>query len=186
MITKRNFAVGGGLRMITRMRVDAATAAQGGMVAAPFLFDVQREMPPGTLVRDEIDHELITNNSRHPPPHNTFTNVWNDGNFASGGAGQTITNPAGFSIAAFHDYRTDWTASSVKYYIDDVLVRTETSVVPDDPMQAHWNLLGARQHLRRGLQRRLDSQRQARARPIASKSTACRSSGSTRPSAATC
>jgi hypothetical protein len=42
-------------------------------------------------------------------------------------------------VTDFHNYRTDWTPSSVKYYIDDVLVRTETSVVPDDPMQAHWN-----------------------------------------------
>jgi hypothetical protein len=139
MITKRNFARGGGLRMTTRMRVDAAAAAQGGMVAAPFLYDVQRESPPGTLVRDEIDHELITNFSTGATPHSTFTNVWNDGNFDSAGAGQFITNPAGFNISAFHDYRTDWTPTSVKYYIDGTLVRTETSVVPDDPMRAHWN-----------------------------------------------
>ena len=139
MITKRNFAVGGGLRMTTRMRVDAPTAAQGGMVAAAFLYDVQRESSPGVLVRDEIDHELITNNSSGVAPRNTFTNVWDDGDFASAGAGQTITNPMGFNIANFHDYRTDWTPSSVKFYIDDVLVRTETAVVPDDPMRAHWN-----------------------------------------------
>ena len=139
MITKRNFARGGGLRMTTRMRVDAPTAAQGGMVAAPFLYDVQRENPPGTLVRDEIDHELITNLSTGATPHNTFTNVWNDGNFASGGSGAFISNPAGFNLTAFHDYRTDWTPTGVKYYIDGTLVRTETSVVPDDPMRAHWN-----------------------------------------------
>lgn len=140
LITKRNYAVGGGIRMTTRMRVDAPTAAQGGMVAAAFMYDVTRENPPGTLVRDEIDHELLTNNSTGATPHNTLTNVWNDGDFASGGAGAFITNPAGFNIAAFHDYRTDWSPSSVKYYIDGALVRTVTGgVVPDDPMRAHWN-----------------------------------------------
>lgn len=142
LITKRNFAVGGGLRMTTRMRLDAPTAAQGGMVAAPFLYDVSRTLPPippGTLVRDEIDHEILTNNTVGSTPHNTLTNVWDDGDFASAGAPQMIANPAGFNATAFHDYRTDWTPSSVKYYIDNVLVRTESSVVPDDPMRAHWN-----------------------------------------------
>jgi hypothetical protein len=139
LITKRNFIVGGGLRMTTRMRVDGPTAAQGGMVAAAFMYDVTRENPPGTLVRDEIDHELLTNNSTGAPPHSTFTNVWDDGSFASGGSGQFIANPSGFAISAFHDYRIDWTPTSVKWYIDGTLVRTETTIVPDDPMRAHWN-----------------------------------------------
>jgi hypothetical protein len=137
VISKRNFAVGGGLRMTTRMRVQSGIP--GGLVAAPFLYDVQRESPPGTPVRDEIDHEIITNFAQSPAPHNTLTNVWNDGNFASAGAPVTINNAAGFNVTQFHDYRTDWTPTSVKYYIDNVLVRTETSVVPDDPMRAHIN-----------------------------------------------
>jgi hypothetical protein len=137
VITKRNFAVGGGLRFTTRMRVQAGIP--GGLVAAPFLYDVQRESPPGTLVRDEIDHEIITNNAQSAGPDNTLTNVWNDGNFASAGAPVMISNPAGFDVTQFHDYRTDWSPTSVKYYIDGALVRTETSVVPDDPMRAHVN-----------------------------------------------
>ncbi len=135
MITKQNFNVGGGLRMTSRMRVQSGTPA--GLVAAPFLYDVSRNLPP--LVRDEIDHELLTNNAQSAGPDNTLTNVWNDGDFASGGAPVMISNPAGFDITQFHDYRTDWSPTSVKYYIDNTLVRTETSVVPDDPMRAHWN-----------------------------------------------
>ena len=42
VISKRNYAVGGGLRMITRMRVQSGIP--GGMVAAPFLYDVQRRI----------------------------------------------------------------------------------------------------------------------------------------------
>ena len=137
LITKRNFAVGGGLRMTTRMRVQSGIP--GGLVAAPFLYDTQRESPPGTLVRDEIDHEIITNFAQSAGPDNTLTNVWNDGNFASAGAPVTISNPTGFDVTQFHDYRTDWSPQSVKYYIDNTLVRTETTVVPDDPMRAHMN-----------------------------------------------
>lgn len=137
VVSKRNYAVGGGLRFTTRMRVQAGTP--GGLVAAPFLYDVQRESPPGTLVRDEIDHEIITNFAQSAGPDNTLTNVWNDGNFASAGAPVTINNPTGFDVTQFHDYRTDWSPTSVKYYIDGTLVRTETSVVPDDPMRAHVN-----------------------------------------------
>jgi hypothetical protein len=136
-LTKRNFAVGGGLRMTTRMRVDNGTP--GGLVAAPFLYDVQRNSPPGTPVRDEIDHEIITNFAQTAGPDNTLTNVWDDGNFSSGGSPVVISNPPGFDVTQFHDYRTDWTPSSVKYYIDGTLVRTETTVVPDDPMRAHVN-----------------------------------------------
>lgn len=137
VITKRNFGVGGGLRMTTRMRV--VGPIPGGLVAAPFLYDVTREPTPGTPVRDEIDHEIITNYAQTAAPDNTLTNVWNDGDFASGGAPVVISNPAGFDVTQFHNYQTDWTPTSVKYYIDGALVRTETSVVPDDPMRAHFN-----------------------------------------------
>ncbi len=137
VISKRNYAVGGGLRFTTRMRVQAGIP--GGLVAAPFLYDVQRESPPGTLVRDEIDHEIITNNAQSAGPDDTLTNVWNDGNFASPGSPVMISNPSGFDVTQFHDYRTDWTPNSVKFYIDGTLVRTESSVVPNDPMRAHVN-----------------------------------------------
>ncbi len=138
LISKRNYAVGGGFSMTTRMRLQAGTPA--GIVAAPFLYDVQRENPVGTPVRDEIDHEILTNNAQSAAPDNTLTNVWNDGNFASAGAPVAISNPSGFDVTQFHDYRVDWSPTNVKWYIDNTLVRTETSVVPNDPMRAHINV----------------------------------------------
>jgi hypothetical protein len=137
LISKRNFLVGGGLRMETRMRV--ADGTPGGLVGAAFLYDVTRENPPGTLVRDEIDHELLTNLTQGAEPHQTFTNVWDDGDFSSAGSGAVISNQGAFNAADFHTYRTDWLANKVQYYIDDVLVRTEVATVPDDPMRAHMN-----------------------------------------------
>jgi hypothetical protein len=148
LISKRNFARGGGLRMTTRMRVDTV---QGGLVGAPFLYDVQRDIPAGSgnTVRDEIDHELLTNwavggsgplNGR--TRGTTLTNVWDDGLFTEPGSGGTpvdIPNTTAFDITEFHDYRTDWTPTAVEYYIDGALVRTESNVIPDDPMRAHVN-----------------------------------------------
>ncbi len=137
VLTKRNFAVGGGLRMTSRMRV--AGPIPGGLVAAAFLYDVQRESAPGVLVRDEIDHEILTNYAQTAGPDNTLTNVWNDGDFSTAGSPVTISNPAGFDVTQFNDYTTEWTPTSVKWYINNTLVRTENTVVPNDPMKAHFN-----------------------------------------------
>ncbi len=146
LITKSNYARAGGLRWQGRMRFSDGVPV--GLVGAGFLYDVQRQAPPGSgiLVRDEIDHELLSNVAQGATPHSTFTNVWDDGPFegpASGGAGATInTAPisAGFDLTDFHDYRIDWLPNRVDYFIDGTLVRSETSVVPDDPMKSHFNI----------------------------------------------
>lgn len=148
LITKSNFARGNGLRWEGRMRLRDNTPA--GLVGAGFLYDVTRsvETTPGNfeLVRDEIDHELLSNASQGATPHNTFTNIWDDGAFVgpgAGGTGATInTAPVSptFSHHEFANYRIDWLPNRVEYYINDTLVRTESGVVPDDPMSSHFNL----------------------------------------------
>lgn len=146
LITKSNYARAGGLRWEGRMRF--RDGIPGGIVGAGFLYDVTRQDPPGsgTLVRDEIDHELLSNDIQGSTPHSTFTNVWNDGPFTgptSGGSGATIDTSSvsgTFDLTEFHTYRIDWLPSRVDYYIDDTIVRTETAVVPDDPMSSHFNL----------------------------------------------
>ncbi|WP_197525905.1 glycoside hydrolase family 16 protein [Pseudobythopirellula maris] len=146
LLTKTNFARAGGLRWEARMRF--RDGLPGGLVGAGFLYDVQRQDPPnsGVLVRDEIDHELLSNVAQGPAPQSTFTNVWNDGPFTgptSGGIGETINTSSvsgGFDLTDFHDYRIDWLPARVDYYIDNTLVRRETGVVPDDPMKSHFNL----------------------------------------------
>ncbi len=144
LITKTSFARGGGLRWEGRMRLREGTPA--GLVGAGFLYDVTRVNGAGELVRDEIDHELLSNAAQGPTPHSTFTNVWNDGPFVgptAGGEAQTINTAAvspTFNLTEFNNYRIDWLPNQVDYYINDTLVRTETSVVPDDPMASHFNL----------------------------------------------
>ena len=68
-----------------------------------------------------------------------FSNYWNDGSFSSGGDGQ-FHDVAGLDLTQFQDYRVDWTPQSIKWYVNDNLVRTQTTNVPDDPMKLHFNL----------------------------------------------
>ncbi|MCA9241747.1 MAG: glycoside hydrolase family 16 protein, partial [Planctomycetales bacterium] len=143
LLSKRNFARGGGLSFEARMRLKPTTT--GGLVGGFFTYDVTRDSPPGAnnLVRDEIDWELISNQTTGVSPTNDpFTNYWNEGPFTGPGAGGDgqYQDVAGLDLTAFHDYRVDWTPQSIKWYVDDNLVRTSTGDVPDDPMKLHFNL----------------------------------------------
>lgn len=140
MLTKRNFARGGGLSFEARLRLVDPPA---GLVNGFFSFDVQRDSPPGAgnLVRDEIDHELISAFVADGT-HRAATNVWNDGPFSGEGSGgdfQTHT-VQGLDLTEFHTYRVDWQPDRVQWLIDGAVVRSETSNVPDDPMKVRVNL----------------------------------------------
>ena len=133
--TKRNFARGGGLRFETRARLSNVVPGLDGGV---FLFDVQRLNDAGELVRDEIDHELLSNDTGR-----AFTNYWNDGSFFGDDAGgePTHVSPfAGYDSTQFHNYRVDWLPNRIDWYIDGNRIRTQTTNVPDDPMQFRMNL----------------------------------------------
>jgi hypothetical protein len=137
LLTKRNFARAGGLTFEARMRLKPTTT--GGLVDGFFLFDTTRENPPGTLVRDEIDFELISNQATGAATQDPFTNYWNDEPFSDPGDGQFV-NVAGLDLTQFQDYKVEWTPQHIKWYVNDQLVRTQTSNVPDDPMNLHFNL----------------------------------------------
>lgn len=141
LLTKQNFARGGGLTFESRIRLKPTTT--GGLVGGFFSYDVQRESPPGTLVRDEIDYELISNQAIGGAPTNDpFTNFWNEGPFTgpgAAGAGQ-FHNVAGLNLTQFQNYKVEWTPAAIKWYVNNGLVRTQTTNVPDDPMKLHFNL----------------------------------------------
>jgi len=142
MITKRNFALGGGLVWKARMKLGAGTP--NGVVGGGFLFDVTREIPVGTSVRDEIDVELLSNEANGD--NRVLTNVWDDENFIDGaGASEFVPGsvpPASpYDLNAYHDYEIRWTPGQVQYSIDDTVVRTYTGdEVPNDPMSARFNI----------------------------------------------
>lgn len=141
LLTKQNFARGGGLTFESRIRLKPTTT--GGLVGGFFSYDVQRESPPGTLVRDEIDYELISNQAIGGAPTNDpFTNFWNEGPFTGPGAAGTgqFHNVAGLNLTQFQNYKVEWTPAAIKWYVNNGLVRTQTTNVPDDPMKLHFNL----------------------------------------------
>jgi len=152
--SRSSFALGGGLRWEARLKLgsslDGGTTSGGAPILAPpsgvvggaFLFDV---VNPGdvTLVRDELDFELLSKQST-----SIFTNLYNDEGF-TGPAGDGLLTPnpvGGYSPYNYHDYKIEWTPGKVEYFIDNVSIRTETNPsnthVPDDPMTAHFNLWG--------------------------------------------
>jgi hypothetical protein len=139
LLSKRNFARGGGLTFEARMRLKPTTV--GGLVNGFFAFDTQRDVPPGTNnpVRDEIDWELLSNQGVAGGGQDPFSNYWNDGNFSSGGSGQ-FHNVAGLDLTQFQNYKVEWTPAHVKWFVNNQLYRTQTSDVPDDPMKLHFNL----------------------------------------------
>jgi hypothetical protein len=137
LLTKRNFARAGGLTFEARMRLKPTTV--GGLVDGFFLFDVTRENPPGTDVRDEIDFELLSNQAVGAATQDPFTNYWNDEPFSDPGDGQFV-NVAGLDLTQFQDYKVEWTPQAMKWYVNNQLVRTQTTNVPDDPMKLHFNL----------------------------------------------
>ncbi len=137
LLTKRNFARAGGLTFEARMRLKPTTV--GGLVDGFFLFDVQRESPPGTLVRDEIDFELLSNQTTGAATHDPITNYWNDQPLSHPGDGQFV-DVAGLNLTQFQNYKVEWTPQHMKWFVNNQLVRTQTTNVPNDPMKLHFNL----------------------------------------------
>ncbi len=105
-----------------------------------FLFDITRTNMSGDLVRDEIDHEMLSNEVVSGAQR-SFTNYWDDGPFTGPGSGGSpqLNVVAGLDMTQFHDYRVDWLPNRIDWYIDDVPVRSVTTNVPNDPMNFRMN-----------------------------------------------
>ncbi|TWT40839.1 glycoside hydrolase family 16 protein [Botrimarina hoheduenensis] len=142
LLTKRNFAQGGGITFEARMRLKPTTA--GGVVGGFFLYDVTRDSPAGAnnLVRDEIDWELLGNQGVSGGAQDPATNYWNDGPFTGPGSGGDLEfhNVAGLNLTQFQNYKVEWTPQSLKWFVNDQLVRTETTNIPNDPQKLHFNM----------------------------------------------
>ena len=155
LLTERNFARGGGLSIEARLRLSPTAqigppgaptstgSLPGGVINGFFTFDVVREVPPGSgnAVRDEIDFELLSNEVVSGDQR-IFTNVFNDDGFSgpeSAGDG-AFSSVAGLDLTEFQTYRIDWTPNAVQWFVNDQLVRTQTTDVPEDPQQLHLNI----------------------------------------------
>lgn len=136
--TVQVFPLLNGLIFETRSRwVDGAP---GGLVGSLFSFATNGN------VRDEIDFELITNQINQNGDDLLFTNVFSDDDFSQGGFGADVAID-GFELTDFNIYRVEWLPDRVDWFVNDVLVRRVTTVVPDgvvtgnvvDPQRIHLN-----------------------------------------------
>jgi hypothetical protein len=157
--SKTLFPQSQGLKFESRMRFTSQN--QPGLVGAMFLFSEKGTYggtPPLTL--DEVDHELLSNSVNADTPY-TWTNIYNDFITAQpDGKGGTLADPydgnptktlgagenlvPGFDKGGWNTYRIEWKPGSVQWFINDKLIRTDTSSrVPDSPLSVRFNIWGA-------------------------------------------
>lgn len=128
LISDRSFAVGQGLRVAVRAKMDSPEAS--GVVGGIFLYSLR---PGSSTLHDEIDFELLGNR-----PNQVQTNIYGAEPL---GVGHPVFVPyASGSATDYHLYEIDWLPSQVSWYVDGRLVRTVTSHVPAGPMYLHLNM----------------------------------------------
>ncbi|RYX84940.1 glycosyl hydrolase family protein [bacterium] len=146
---------GTGIAFEARTRL--SNPERGGLITSFFMFGQKGNFngtPPLTF--DEIDHEVLTNGLLATPPY-TWTNSYNDfiipqTGYPSGDSyfdsTKTIALPepftTGYSAGNWNVYRVEWKPGQVQWFINNQLIRTETSgVVPDDSLGVRFNIWAA-------------------------------------------
>lgn len=137
MISKRAFTMGSGLEMEARVR---APGLPRGLVGACFTYS-ERGTWPDSYLKEEIDYELISNQARNK----LWLNIWNDWNPRypyNDGAHNQDSNPtvSGLDWSQWTVFKIRWLNNRTEWYANNVLVRTDTSILPDDPQNLHFNL----------------------------------------------
>jgi len=158
--TKVRYPQGTGLKFEARMRLP--NVSQLGLVNAFFLFSAKDNFggtPPFNI--DEIDHELLTKAFTVRNPF-TWTNDYNNFIIAQpDGKGGTIGDSyggtpdktlgqakglvAGYNPSNWNVYRIDWKPGSIQWYVNDVMIRSDSgSRVPDEPLGVRFNVWAAK------------------------------------------
>ncbi|HEX7010270.1 MAG TPA: glycoside hydrolase family 16 protein [Phycisphaeraceae bacterium] len=120
IITTQTFELGTGLAFETTSRlVDPPPGLVGSLFSYVFF----------SGVRDEIDVELLSNQV-HSGQHDLLTNVFDNDGFDTGGDGAFV-DPAGLDLTRFNTYRVEWRSDRIDWFVNGVLVRSETHTVPD-------------------------------------------------------
>lgn len=112
-----------GFRFDVRARFvdDQTNPLSPGLVGGVFTFGLDDDFPTA-FERDEIDIELLSNF----PTEAVLLNVFNDQNFSSSGnvSGEFLE---GLDITEFNDYRIELTTESIRFSVNDVLLREDTT-----------------------------------------------------------
>ncbi len=113
---------------------DAANPLSPGLVGGLFTFGVDADFP-NTFERDEIDFELLSNT----PQGSLLTNVFDDQNFVSSGNGLVVF-PPNYDSTEFNDYRIDVNTDSIRFFINDLLVREELTTLAIEAQDFRLNI----------------------------------------------
>ncbi len=122
------------------------TSLENGLVVAFFTFGFDQ----ATETSDEIDIEILSN-FINTPVSSTSANVklaiWDDFSEISPGAGQVTdmnTLVSNWNVLEFNTYKFRLLADRAEWYINDTLLYTATTIVPDDPMTLRLNFWAPR------------------------------------------
>lgn len=123
--TRQEFSVAGGVTFLARVRV--VGPIPGGMVASLFSYATRGG------VRDEIDFELLTNDSAN---NRVLTNVFKADGFNVPGRPQFVS---GASLTEFNELEVDWFSDRIRWKVNGRVVREELDRIPDQPMTIRLN-----------------------------------------------
>ena len=118
----------GGIAFEGKLRFEST---QGGMIAGFFSFQKFND-GDARNPHDEIDVvEILTTNL-----NKLSTNVF----LSATSTDYPASMPMVGKFSDWHTYRAEWTPSMVRWFVDGVLVRTDTEHIPVQPQQLHMNL----------------------------------------------
>jgi len=126
-----------GFSFETRARFvdDATNPLSPGIVGGVFLFGLDPDFSQTNFVRDEVDFELLSNT-----PQNTITtNIFNDDGFNTAGRFDVQGIP-GLDLTEFNDYRIETTLETTRFFVNNQLIREETTDLAVDPQDFRLNI----------------------------------------------
>lgn len=125
-----------GFTFETRARFvdDATNPLSPGVIGGIFLFGLDPNFP-NPSERDEIDFELLSNT----PQNFISTNIFNDDGFNVGG-NFVISSCPGLDLTQFNDYRIEIQLDRTRFFVNDQLIREETSDLAVDPQDFRLNI----------------------------------------------
>ena len=99
-----------------------------GLVGGAFLYNFF----PATQTHSEIDFELLSN-----LPNKVQTNIYSNEPLGAGHPEIDGTTP--FDITQFNNYRIEWWPDHVRWFVNEQLVRENTTIIPHEALALHLN-----------------------------------------------
>ena len=125
ILSRRTFERGTGL--IVEIRARMVTPVKG-LVGGAFLYHYFS----ATQLHDEIDFELLTT-----LPNQVQTNIY--ANEPLGIGHPEFAGLPHFDITPFNNYRVEWGPDRVRWFVNNQLVRENSTIVPKEPLNLHLN-----------------------------------------------